>query len=589
MKRWLLLLFVFSAPASWSQSAQQLLDSAKSLRFTNLPRALQCANGAYQAAVKAHDSSLMAEATLLKGISLYVMGDYEAALSQYLNALDIYEHIDDRGGMVNVYAELIIFYRHENKPTQTRRAITRGLSIAADIGDTNGLANISNNAGLFYMSVGEYDSATYSFRRGLSFYQQRQDKVGMSYSMDYLATALIKTGAQDEALFFLEKSRDLRLETGDKLGVSESIYNIGELLLSQNKTTQALALFRAARDTAMQINYKELAAHTWQMEARALEKSGHFQEAYTALKRYQELREGLMNEKRVAAVEALQTRYETEKKERQNLELQQMNREQELQISRRNLALLSIVVFVLLTAGITYAFYNRYRLRTRAKLQEERLQQERLRAEAIVTTEEHERQRLARELHDGVGQILAAARRSLQQTTPAVVPADGVAQGPDPVALLDESIAEVRTLSHSMMPPALRNRSLTEALEELARRIRQHSGVEIHTQWSGTEGLTLHTNQSLMIYRALQEILTNALRHAGANEIHLEMVNHGDALSILVIDDGKGFDPAAAANGLGLQNIRARIGFIGGEVTVDSQPGQGATFMLDIPLTDKNI
>lgn len=554
------------------------------MRFTDFEKSLTFADRAYKQAALQKDSTTMATANLARGIAHYLQSDFEEALGHYLQALDYFEQSADTPGMINTYAELIIFYRHEKKETQARKAIRRSLMLAAAVEDLNGLANLNNNAGLFYQSLNKYDSAAYHFRKGLNYYAQLHDKVGMSYSLDYLATALGKTGQFAAALDYAQQGRELRILTGDKLGVSESINNIGELLLQQNKPAQSLAWFRAARDTALRLNYKDLAAHTWEMESKALERTGHFQEAYLALKKYQELSEGLLNEKRVAAVEELQTKYETEKKEHQNLELQQANKTQELKISLRNLALLSMAVIVLLAAGIAYALYNRQRLRLLRRQQEARLEQERLRAEAIINTEEQERQRLARELHDGVGQVLAAARRSLQRAGPAL---SGGPQAPadnHPLALLDESIAEVRQLSHAMMPPSLRNRSLTEALDELANRSSRNSGISIQTEWNNAYALQISANESLMIYRVIQELLGNAIRHAAAKEINIEMVHHGDSLNIIVSDDGSGFDPAAITEGTGLKNIQSRIGFIGGEVIVDTHPGQGTTCIIDVPL-----
>lgn len=559
-----------------------MLDSANAIRLKDVQLSLKLATQAYERAARKGDSEIMAGANLSRGIASYMKGDYDAALANYLNALDYYESALDTVGQIRAFAELIIFYSHENKPEEAKDIIRKSMARVGSVKDPVAVATLHNNAGLFYLKQKEIDSATAFFQTAYTFYEYANDKVGMSYSLDYLSSTLAASGHLEAAMRYLKISRALRVETGDKVGEAMAINNIGELLLMQNRPLQSLTWFRGARDSALKLDFKDLAAHTWKMEAQAQEEAGHFSEAFAALKEYQSMHEVLMNEKRVAAVEELQTKYETEKKERLNLSLQQINKEQELKITRRNVALMGVAILVLLAVLIAYLFYNRYRLKQRARLQEEMLRQQKLRAEAVISAEEHERQRLARELHDGVGQMLAVARRSLQVLSPAT--AEGTEGSRQALQLLDESMMEVRQLSHSMMPPALRDRSLTEALDELALRLRQSSGMRIETEWTGTQTLKLDTNQSLMIYRAFQELMSNIIRHAGASEVTVEMVHHGTSLNLVVIDNGRGFDPQQMAAGLGLKNIRSRIGFIGGEVTMDSRPGQGATCIIDVPL-----
>jgi len=157
------------------------------------------------------------------------------------------------------------------------------------------------------------------------------------------------------------------------------------------------------------------------------------------------------------------------------------------------------------------------------------------------------------------------------------------------VLLLDESIKEVRQLSHSMMPPSLRNKSLVQALEELAGRTRQTTAMSVETDWVDAADLVIDKTQTLMLYRVVQEVLSNIIKHASAATIHIELVNHEKELTLMVYDDGKGFDKdeiLKTGGGLGLRNIASRIAFIGGTLELDTQPGKGTTFIIDLPLKD---
>jgi two-component system NarL family sensor kinase len=377
----------------------------------------------------------------------------------------------------------------------------------------------------------------------------------------------------------------LKTRASDKMGEAIITNNIGEALLQQNGYTEALGYFREARRKAHELKFNDLEAHTWLMEAKASEGLKDFSKAYAAISGYLEIHDQVLNEKRIKAIEELQTKYETDKKEQENILLQQQNQVQALELGQRKIIIMALLTVVLLIAGISYLLYTRSRLRQQARMSETLRQQQTLRTQAVIEAEEHERQRLARELHDGIGQMLAATRRSLQVSDHAYQHTGAATT--EPLTLIDESIRELRQLSHQMMPPSLRNKNLVEALTELLERISQSTAMNIHTSWTGMESTILDKTQTLMLYRTVQEILSNTIRHANASEVHVELVSHDTELNLMVYDNGKGFDLEdvyAGGRGLGLKNIRSRIAYIGGELELDATPGNGTTYMINLPL-----
>jgi signal transduction histidine kinase len=223
--------------------------------------------------------------------------------------------------------------------------------------------------------------------------------------------------------------------------------------------------------------------------------------------------------------------------------------------------------------------YNRYKLKQQTQFKTAMLEEQRLRSQGILDAEENERQRLARELHDGVGQMLCAARRQVEFS--------GKGQQEETLKMLDESITEVRDISHSMVPPFLLNKSLEQATEEFISRLNNKSPIVFHTNWVNTDNLELDKTTVLMLYRSIQEIIANIFRHSGATEVHLEMVNHADELSLMIYDNGIGFDKERllqTAKGLGLKNIQSRIAYIGGSLQIDTMPSKGVTYTIELPL-----
>jgi signal transduction histidine kinase len=204
-----------------------------------------------------------------------------------------------------------------------------------------------------------------------------------------------------------------------------------------------------------------------------------------------------------------------------------------------------------------------------------------------MDAEENERRRLARELHDGVGQLLSATRRKIQF----LQANEGADVMSEPLRMLDESIKEVRDLSHSMMPPSLLNKDLRQAIQEFISRINSNKELEIQTEWVNTDNLKLDKTTTLMLYRSVQEIIGNALKHANASTINIEMVNHDTEVTLVIYDDGIGFDKFEKQDtntGLGLSNIQSRIAYIGGTLEINSAPGRGVTYVIEVPVLNQN-
>jgi two-component system NarL family sensor kinase len=568
-------------PAS-AQTAELLLDSARHYRSQHFTKAIPFAEQAWVRAAENGQEALQAEAALIAGYSNYLGGNHDEALKWYLRAEQLYQKAGDHLHLAQLYNELIVLYSKHEKFDAGDSVSRKALYHAATAGDTVTLATAYNNTGLMLLKRGMQDSAYGHFLQAYQYYQRFNDLVGMSYSLDYMASVLSEKGDLARALEYLRQSRELKKQTHDPMGEAIITNNIGEALFQQGRYEAALTHFREAREKAHTLDFADLEGHTWQMEARVLEQQKKFDEAYAAIRQYQEIHDRILNEKRIRAIEELQTKYETDKKEQANILLQRENQVQALKLTQRNSAIVALIIVALLIAGISWLLYNRYRLRQQARMNEALMREQALRTQAVIDAEEHERQRLARELHDGVGQMLAATKRSLQSLHTGAAPGEAAEAS---LSLIDESIREVRQLSHEMMPPSLRNKNLVQALTELTARMRTlFPGIQMTS--TDTEDLDLDKTQTLMLYRTIQEILNNAIRHAQATAIHLELVNHGDELSIMVYDDGKGFEPGAPGNsgGLGLKNIRSRVEYIGARLDLDSTPGKGTTYIIELPL-----
>lgn len=196
-----------------------------------------------------------------------------------------------------------------------------------------------------------------------------------------------------------------------------------------------------------------------------------------------------------------------------------------------------------------------------------------LRKMALLQGQELEREEIARELHDHVGSLLAGIRVHL---------ATDAASQKQLVPWLDEAYQSVRTLSHNLHTGVLKEEGLLQACFDFINLVdTQHKiVVQVHGNQQPLPPFT-----GIMAYRIIQELITNALRHANAQTIQLTLLFAETSLMISVADDGVGFDPAASVTGLGLRSIKERVNIVGGQLEFDDSDNAGMTVLVTLPLT----
>ncbi len=204
------------------------------------------------------------------------------------------------------------------------------------------------------------------------------------------------------------------------------------------------------------------------------------------------------------------------------------------------------------------------------------------RTQAVLEAEERERIRIARDLHDGVGQTLAAARMTLgNYVSQKKIESSEMQTSLD---LLEDGIKEIREISHNMMPSSLTKFGLSSALKQFTNKINALGKLEIELQIVGFKERS-DEKIELVLYRIVQEIISNIIKHAEAKKVSIELVRHDDELILIIEDDGRGFDTAKTENhGIGLKNIATRVEYLNGNVNFDSSIGKGTSVVIEIPL-----
>jgi signal transduction histidine kinase len=273
--------------------------------------------------------------------------------------------------------------------------------------------------------------------------------------------------------------------------------------------------------------------------------------------------------------------YETEKKDNQ-IKLQTADIKQK---EFFNYLLIGGALTLLIISVLSYRTY-----RQKQKLQQQRINEleteKHLQAtEAVLKGESQERTRLAKDLHDGLGGMLSGVKYSLNTMKGNLIMTPDNAQAFErSMDMLDSSIREIRRVAHNMMPEALVKFGLDTALRDFCNDIDKSGALKVKYQSLELENAAIDQTVSITIYRIVQELLNNTIKHAGATSAIVQVSKTADVLSVTVEDDGKGFDTSILnkTEGIGWANIQNRVEFLKGKMDVNSAPDKGTSVHIEL-------
>jgi signal transduction histidine kinase len=235
-----------------------------------------------------------------------------------------------------------------------------------------------------------------------------------------------------------------------------------------------------------------------------------------------------------------------------------------------------IIVGVILIREIFYSL-------KRAEI--DRLRTERKVLNAIINTEENERRRFAKDLHDGLGPILSTVKMSLSSLTGRISDSSGTVILNNTNYLVNEAISTIKDVSNNLSPHILSNFGLASAISAFTTKINQTKTVEIDFK-SNMENKRLENDKEVVIYRSVCELINNSIRHSGASRIEIELNKLEKFVTLQFYDNGRGFDMSTLNTednkGMGISNIDTRVKTVEGVFILESTPGKGTSALIKV-------
>lgn len=341
-----------------------------------------------------------------------------------------------------------------------------------------------------------------------------------------------------------------------------------------------------AQQLGTRLELKELYLRASQLH----EASGQPVQALHYHKQFVSLNDSLINEKNTANINLLEIKFETGQKETQIKALEAEKKINQLQLRQQstfNYILLGSAAGILLIALLARRNYHHKQQLQQQRIAELEKEKQLLATEAVLQGQEEERSRLARDLHDGLGGMLSGIKHSfVNMKENLFLTPENVERFQRGIDMLDTSITELRRVAHNMMPEALLKFGLHAALKDFCTGISSSGTLRVIFQSHDAEQLPLSQTASVTLYRVVQELLNNTLKHAAATEALVQLNREGATIHLTVEDNGRGFDTSQLlhAKGMGWQNIKNRLDYLNARFEIQSAPGKGTSVNIEMDI-----
>ncbi len=503
------------------------------------------------------------------------LGDYRAAIQNCLDAKVTFKKFEDNAGLASAIMNLGNVYEETKEYSKALSQFLEAIELNTKIDNQKELAKAYTNVGNIYYDMDKYDEALLNYLRGLKIRQDQGFVDGMSISYLNIGIIYKSVDRMDSALKYYHKSLNLCEESGNIEGQYKAYRELGDLFKSKKRYEESIQFLKKALVMTTQSRGTTETLTLYQELEESYDGLGRHDSALIYSRKYVALSDSLNEALRSSIV------FEStiKDKEYQLAISKEKNRSQ-------TYVIIGLTSFILLLCIILFLVFKSQRAKKKMlHLQELIKEQELMALDAMIEGQETERKRLAGELHDTIGSILSAIKFAFKAVENMVVPASYKKIN----HMLDEALRTVRQISHDLASGVVLENGIDDALKQLCATLQDTGKIQIKLDIFGFNERA-ETAVELNIYRIIQELLTNILKHSQAEQVSIQLLKSQDNINLMVTDDGKGFNPAGVQTkyGIGLSNIDKRVQNMSGRWNIDSGKGNGTTVVIDVPLNDSN-
>jgi len=521
-------------------------------------------------------------------------GDYTTALDFYFKALAGYEALKRTALMAMGYGNIAEIYDQIKDYKSAYNYALEGILLERQIGSpvrTSALINLSDAL----INMGRYDTALVVLKEDWNICEKenyRADEIPVLINMNYTYIGL---GRYDLIKPTTDKLMPLALSMRNLEGQCYANIGLKYYYLAKRDYTRAEQAALEAIGIARESGSMEMLRETYK-EASNVETARGDQKRSVYYDRLGDsLDNQMLSDKVLKNTKDIEGKYALTKKQAQIDSLNEQRKIQQMGLKQRTTTIWGLIGLMLAIVITGVLYYRNYQNKKRlliagALLQEQRIvelekEKQLLATQAVLQGQQEERTRLAKDLHDGMGSILSSAKLSFSQIKDSLVitgtDADAFERS---MNILDLSINELRRVAHNMMPEALIKFGLDTALKDFCDSVGQSGPLQLTHQSYDMDETSIPPIKAAAIYRIVQELVNNIMRHAQATRALVQLIRVGNTLSITVEDNGKGFDKnmLTSSDGMGYLNLQNRLAYLNGKMDIQTSPGNGTFVNIEI-------
>lgn len=590
----------------------------------NIQRSFQHYTEFLDLSEKLQDSINMADGYFQYGILYRLQGKERQAIYFHKKSLDLYVQLRNPVGLISNFNSIGNIFQNISAYDSAAYYYMKTIKLCQETeGKEQYLATVYLNLGEVFLNLGDFDNAREYLGKALEYAGRFENNKAQALAYTKLGNLASEMTDLDSALFYYQKAEPLYAKIKDELGINDLFINNGMVYEKKGLYNQAFSNFNRALFYYKSQDYPEGIITAWQNIATVMSKqkkytdalitldscikltlatglnnerlgvlkqisdisyeSGDFKRSFDYLSRHNILKDSIYKLEKEEMVADLRIQYERELDQAKILVLENENLRKTKQRDLYLFSGLGIIALILFLLSFFWYKSRKDKIIAAQKIRQLEEEKKLLAARFLVEGQEEERKRIAKELHDGLGVLLSVTKMqfsAIKDASPENRPLIEKA-----TKFLEQASGDVRKISHNMMPGLLAKLGLYEALEDLFERINDTEGIHATCDIRGAKE-RLAENKEIMLYRIIQEMVNNTIKHARAKNIELNFIILSNRLDIRFSDDGTGFKlgESGEPESIGLQSIWSRVKFLDGTISIESSAGKGTVYTIQIPV-----
>ncbi|MCD2259451.1 tetratricopeptide repeat-containing sensor histidine kinase [Psychroserpens luteolus] len=491
-------------------------------------------------------------------------GRYTEAMVHYSKAKNLLEKYKDSIAISNIYHNISILHRYQGNREEQKRNIEAAIAINEKLNEPEGLGHNYKIFGEFYSNLNVPDSALFYFEKSRHNFNLINDEFGLYSLKGIIADFYLKQGDYKKCITLFKEC--LHYFRNKDVKGFQSIYasKIAGAYMVSEDYNKALIYNKQSLDIALTEDYKQWISAGYLQNSEIQEQLQNYKLAYQSAKLHKIYSDSVFNKENTRKIKELELRNEFQKeKELSDAQIETLAAKNKVKTQW----LMFGGIAVLIVFIIVYLFKAREFANRKKKMQEKF-------SRGLIKEQEKERARLARDLHDSVGQKLMLLSKQSKTIGDSKIE-----------SLATTTLEEVRDISRGLHPSNLERLGLTESINALVYNINANTELFFTDRIDNIDNVMTKESE-LHIYRIIQETLSNIVKHSEAKAVKMEVDKMKHAINITVSDNGKGFDFESKykSMSLGLKTLLERAKMIGAQLNLDSRIDRGTVMTLNIPI-----